>query len=458
MDTTTGNELAIKPVGKLVVKYAIPSIISLVVTALYNIVDQIFIGNAVGYLGNGATNVVFPITIIQHGLAMLLGCGCGAFLNIRLGQGKQRDAEKGVGNTIVVLIAMAIILTVLCYAFVEPLVRLFGATEGILPYALDYGKIIIVGFPFVIMYTGFNQIIRADGNPHMAMISMLSGAILNVILDYIFVFVLPWGVKGAALATIIGQAVSFFISLIFIFKLKHVKLDRKCFRMEGRIIGDVVGIGTSSFITQAAIVVYTAVMNNVLVQYGAQSVYGSDIPIAAIGVVMKVNAVLINIVIGIVIGGQPLISYNYGAKNFKRVKQAFKTVVLLSIIISIFAFIAFQLFPEGISEIFGKENEMYTEFAVKCFRIVLLLCIPNAFQLVSGIFIQSIGKPTLAILISLSRQLIFLIPAILIMSHFFGIEGALWGFPLADALAFILAVICTICELNKMKGVQINEQ
>lgn len=336
MDTTTGNELAIKPVGKLVVKYAIPSIISLVVTALYNIVDQIFIGNAVGYLGNGATNVVFPITIIQHGLAMLLGCGCGAFLNIRLGQGKQRDAEKGVGNTIVVLIAMAIILTVLCYAFVEPLVRLFGATEGILPYALDYGKIIIVGFPFVIMYTGFNQIIRADGNPHMAMISMLSGAILNVILDYIFVFVLPWGVKGAALATIIGQAVSFFISLIFIFKLKHVKLDRKCFRMEGRIIGDVVGIGTSSFITQAAIVVYTAVMNNVLVQYGAQSVYGSDIPIAAIGVVMKVNAVLINIVIGIVIGGQPLISYNYGAKNFKRVKQAFKTVVLLSIIISSF--------------------------------------------------------------------------------------------------------------------------
>ena len=292
----------------------------------------------------------------------------------------------------------------------------------------------------------------------MAMISMLSGAILNVILDYIFVFVISWGVKGAALATIIGQAISFFISLVYIFKLKSVKLDRKCFRMEGRIIGDVVGIGASSFITQAAIVVYTAVMNNVLVQYGAQSVYGPDIPIAAIGVVMKVNAVLINIVIGIVIGGQPLISYNYGAKNFKRVKQTLKIVVLFSIVISIFAFIAFQFFPESISEIFGKENELYTEFAVKCFRIVLLLCIPNAFQLVSGIFIQSIGKPALAILISLSRQVIFLLPAILIMPHFFGIEGALWGFPIADALAFIFAVICTIREFKKMKGVQINEQ
>lgn len=458
MDTNIENELAVKPVGKLIVKYAIPSVISLIVTALYNIVDQIFIGNAVGYLGNGATNVVFPITIIQHGLAMLLGCGCGAFLNIRLGQGKQRDAEKGVGNTIVALIALAIILPVLCYSLVEPLVKLFGATEGILPYALDYGKIIIIGFPFVIMYTGLNQIIRADGNPHMAMISMLSGAILNVFLDYLFVFQIPWGVKGAALATIIGQAVSFFISLVYIFKLKHVKLDRKCFRMEGRIIGDVVGIGASSFITQAAIVVYTAVMNNVLVQYGAQSVYGPDIPIAAIGVVMKVNAVLINIVIGIVIGGQPLISYNYGAKNYKRVKESFKIVILLSIIISIFAFIAFQVFPEEVSGIFGKENELYTEFAVKCFRIMLLLCIPNAFQLVSGIFIQSIGKPGLAMLISLSRQMIFLIPAILIMPHFFGIEGALWGFPIADALAFILAVICIIREFKKMKGVQINEQ
>ena len=345
-NTIPENELAAKPVGKLIVKYAIPSIISLIVTALYNIVDQIFIGNAVGYLGNGATNVVFPITIIQHGLAMLLGCGCGAFLNIRLGQGKKRDAEKGVGNTVIALIALAVILPVLCYVFVEPLAKLFGATEAILPYALDYGKIIIVGFPFVIMYTGLNQIIRADRNPHMAMISMASGAILNVFLDYLFVFIIPWGVKGAALATVIGQAVSFFISLVHIFKLKSVNLDRKCFKMEGRIIGDVVSIGASSFITQAAIVVYTAVMNNILVQYGAQSVYGPDIPIAAIGVVMKVNAVLINIVIGIVIGGQPLISYNYGAKNFKRVKESFKLVVLFSIIISILAFMTFQFFPE----------------------------------------------------------------------------------------------------------------
>ena len=450
------NELATAPVGKLVAKFAIPSVISLVATQLYNIVDQIFIGNGVGYIGNGATNVVFPITVIAHGLAMLLGCGCAAFLNLRLGEGKRQEAEKGVGNSLILLIALAIILPMLCYIFVTPLVKLFGATDNILPYALDYGKVIILGFPFVILYTGLNQIIRADGSPKLAMVSMLSGAILNVFLDYIFIFPLQMGVRGAAIATITGQGVSFLIALIGIFKLNHIKLTRRSFKIEGKIIGSVCSIGASSFIVQAAIVLFTAIMNNALVKYGALTKYGADIPVSAMGIVMKVNAILINIIVGISIGGQPLISYSYGARNFQRVKQAFKVVLVSCIIVSVAAFIVFEFFPEQLSNLFGEEGDLYTEFAIKAFRILLCLCILNAAQQCSGIFMQSIGKPGLSMFLSLTRQVIFLIPAILIMSYAFGLDGALWACPVADALAFIIAAIFMVIEIRKMKGGHIN--
>lgn len=423
------------------------------VTSLYNIVDQIFIGNGVGYLGNGATNVVYPITVIAHGLAMLLGCGCAAFLNLRLGEKKQKDAEKGVGNTLIALVALAIILPMICYAFVTPLCKLFGATETILPYALDYGKVIIMGFPFVIMYTGLNQIIRADGSPRLAMVSMMSGAILNVFLDYLFIYPLNMGVRGAAIATIIGQGVSFLIAVYGIFRLNHVKLSKQCFRMEGRVIGGVCSIGASSFITQAAIVVFTAVMNNTLVKYGALSKYGSDIPISAMGIVMKVNAILINIIVGIAIGGQPLISFSYGAKNYKRTKQAFRAVVITSVIVSCLAFIVFEFFPEQLSSVFGNEDALYTEFAVLCFRTLLILCIPNAFQMASGVFIQSIGKPVVSMILSLLRQVVFLIPLILIMSSIWGLNGALWACPVADALACIVSIILVVREFRNMKEV-----
>ncbi|MBQ8382345.1 MAG: MATE family efflux transporter [Clostridia bacterium] len=435
------------------IKFAIPSVISLVVTQLYNIVDQIFIGNGVGYLGNGATNVVFPITVIAYGLAMLLGCACAAFLNLRLGEGKQKDAEKGVGNSLTLLVALAVILPALCYCFVTPLVRLFGATDTILPYALDYGKIIILGFPFVILYTGLNQIIRADGSPKLAMVSMLSGAVLNVILDYIFIFPLQMGVKGTAIATVVGQAVSLIIALFGIFRLKHVRLTKECFLPDGKIIAGVCSIGASSFIVQAAIVLFTAVMNNVLVKYGALTKYGSDIPIAAMGIVMKVNAIIINVIVGISIGGQPLISYSYGAKNYQRVKQAFKTVLLSCVAVGILVFVLVEFFPAQVLGLFGDEGGLYTEFAVKCFRILLCLCILNAAQQCSGIFMQSIGKPGVSMFLSLTRQVIFLIPAVLLMSYFFGLEGALWACPVADAVAFAVAAVFMVREIRKMKQV-----
>lgn len=446
------NELAVKPIGGLVAKFAIPSVVSLTVTALYNIVDQIFIGNKIGYIGNGATNVVFPITAIAHGLAMLVGCGCAAFMNLCLGKGRQKDADKGVGNMVVVLIGLSIILPLLSEVFLTPLLRLFGATSAILPYAQEYGRIIIAGFPFVIMYTGFNQTIRADGNPKMAMVSMFSGAVLNVILDAWFMYGLELGIKGAAWATIIGQCVSFVISLVCMFRLKNIYLNKSCFIIKWHIIGRVCAIGVSSFITQAEIVVLTAVMNNVLVKYGAMSKYGEDIPMTAIGIVMKVNSVLTNIIAGIAIGGQPIISFNYGAKKYDRVRKTFKILAVSAVIVSGIAFLGFQLIPDKISGIFGNESELYTEFAVKGFRIYLMFVVLIAFTNVAGVFIQSVGKPLKSSILSLSRQIVFLIPAILIFAAIWGVEGALWAGPVADGLAFILAVVFVALEFRSMKN------
>lgn len=454
-EETTGspkeNELAVRPVGSLVAKFAIPSVVSLTVTALYNIVDQIFIGNKIGYLGNGATNVVFPITAIAHGLAMLVGCGCAAYMNLCLGKGRQKDADKGVGNTVVMLLLLSVFLPLFSEIFLTPLLHLFGATSTILPYVQEYGCIIVAGFPFVIMYTGFNQTIRADGNPKMAMVSMFSGAVINVVLDAWFMYGIEMGIKGAAWATIIGQGVSFIISLIYMFRLKNIYLNKGCFLIRWSTVGRVCAIGVSSFITQAEIVILTAVMNNVLVKYGGMSKYGEDIPMTAIGIVMKVNSVLTNIIAGIAIGGQPIISFNYGAKQFTRVKHTFKLLVISAVVVSGIAFLCFQLIPAQISGIFGNESELYTEFAVKGFRIYLMCVILIAFTNVAGVFIQSIGKPVKSSILSLARQLVFLIPLILLFASIWGVEGALWAGPVADSLAFILAVVFVVLEFRKMK-------
>lgn len=444
------NELAVKSIGKLVAKFAIPSVISLTVTALYNIVDQIFIGNKIGYLGNGATNVVFPITALAHGLAMLLGCGCAAYMNLNMGKGKNKEADKGVGNTIVSLVLLAIILPLLCELLLSPLLNIFGATTANKLLAIAYGRIIVAGFPFVIMYSGLNQIIRSDGNPKMAMVSMLSGAIINVGLDAWFMYGLNLGIKGAAWATIIGQGISFLISLACIFKLKNVHLTKECFKMKGSTIGRICAIGVSSFITQAEIVILTIVMNNVLVKYGAQSAYGEDIPMTAMGIAMKVNSALTNIIAGIAIGGQPIISFNYGAKQYDRVKKTYKTCVIAAVLVSTVAFLSFQLIPEYISGIFGNEGELYTAFACKAFRIYLMFVILIAVVNVSGVFIQSIGKPVKSAVLTLVRQVICQCPAIVIFAAVGGVEAALWAGPVADGIAFLMAVVFMIYEFRQI--------
>ncbi len=443
MDTTVTktNPLGTERIGKLVLTFAVPSIISMVVNALYNIVDQIFIGQGVGYLGNGATNVVMPMTVIAIALSLLIGDGAAAYLSLKLGEGDEKSAARGVGCSISVMAIVGIILCILFNLFLEPLCILFGATEDILPYAMDYGRIISYGILFSSIDSGMAGMIRADGSPKFSMAGLLVGCITNIILDPIFIFVFHWGVKGAAWATIAGQILNAFLYLAYIWKFKSIKLDKECFRISGKVMAKVSSLGVSSFITQIAIVLVMAVTNNVLVSYGAESKYGAEIPLTTIGITMKVNQIVSAVLLGLATGAQPIFGYNYGSGQKDRVKQAYRIVLAVSTIVLILAFLVFQFAPMSIVNLFGSESELYNEFAVKCFKIFLLACPINGLQMATGVFFQAIGKPTQATVLSLSRQIVYLLPATMLLPMVLGVEGALWAGPLADVLAFITTLI-----------------
>ncbi|MDL2236424.1 MATE family efflux transporter [Christensenellaceae bacterium OttesenSCG-928-K19] len=450
MEKSEQNYLATQPVGKLVAKFAIPGIISLVVNALYNIVDQIFIGQGVGYIGNSATNVVFPITVITLAFALMIGDGGAAFLSLKLGEKDTKSAQKGVGNALMLSIIVGVLFLVLFSALLPQTMSVFGATDAIMPYALEYGGVIVFGLPFVIVGTALNSMIRADGSPKFAMFSMILGAVINTILDPIFIFVFDMGVGGAALATIIGQGASFALSLSYIVKFKTVKITRKTMRLEGKICKKVLGLGISSFITQVAITIVVIVTNNLLASYGAQSQYGAEIPLAVMGIVMKVNQILIGIIVGIGTGAQPILGYNYGAKNYDRVKQTFRLAIVLASVVSAIGFVLFNFFPEGIIGLFGSEDALYNEFAVKAFRLFLMLCIFNGFQTVSGIYFQATGRPVKASLLSLSRQILILVPAAFLLSYLFGVDGVLMSGACADGIAFVLTLVFVVREYRML--------
>ncbi|MCD8108487.1 MAG: MATE family efflux transporter [Clostridiales bacterium] len=435
------NPLGTERIGKLIVMFSIPSIISLVVNAFYNIIDQIFIGQSVGYLGNGATNVVMPLTVIIIALALMVGDGSAAFLSLKLGQSDAESAAKGVGNGIVMTIAAGIILCILFQIFLRPLCLLFGATEDILPYALDYGRIISWGVLFAAIDSSLASIIRADGSPKYSMAGLLIGCATNIILDPVFIFICGWGVKGAATATILGEILNAVFYLAYLRKFKSIRMKKECFVLSGNVMKKVCSLGISSFIQQFAIVLIMAVTNNVLVIYGARSVYGSDIPLTTIGITMKVNQILIAAVMGMASGAQPIFGYNYGNQQVDRVKKTYRLVLTASTVILIIAFLIFQFKPMSIVRLFGSESDLYNEFAVKCFRIFLLACPLNGCQMVTSVFFQAIGKPKLATVLSLTRQVIFFIPAALLLPLALGVEGVLWTGAFADTLAFIVSVI-----------------
>lgn len=441
------NPLGTAPVGCLIRKYAIPCVISLVVNGLYNIVDQIFIGHGVGYLGNSATNVVFPLTVLCVALGVLFGDAATTYMSLKLGESKQNAANKGVGNGITMSILVSVVLLLASAVFLKPIAYLFGCTETVEPYAMGYGGIVLFGFPFIIISTALNSMIRADGSPKLAMISLVAGAIFNTITDPIFIFVFDWGVEGAAIATIMGQFLSLLISLSYMKKWKSVILVKPDFRLSKKTVKEMLPLGVASFINQMATVIMTAVVNVTLTKYGLNSIYGTDIPLAVMGITLKINQIFLFIVVGIATGAQPVISFNYGARAYNRVLEALKICLKSAFVTSVIAFCIFQFAPMSIVSLFGAEEGLYNEFAVNSLRVFLLFCILNGFQTLASIFMQAVEKPIHAMILSLSRQIVFLIPFVLLLPKRLGIEGVLWAGPAADGLAFVLAffVLIRVC-------------
>lgn len=446
------NILGKEKIGKLIIKFSIPCIISMLVNSLYNIVDQIFIGQGVGYLGNGATNVVFPLVMIGLAFSLMLGDGASAYLSLKLGEKKKKEAETGICNGILLSAIVSILFCLITLIFLPQFLKLFGCTENLKEYAMIYGKIIAIGFPFSMIGTTLNSIIRADGSPKYSMVSMVAGAILNTILDPIFIFVFHKGVEGAAVATVISQILTFLLNIIYIKRFKTITISKESFRLKANVCKKIASLGISSFITQMSIVCVMTAENNLLGKYGANSKFGAEIPITVLGIVMKISQILNSIIIGIAAGSQPILGYNYGAKKYDRVKQTLKIVLGSSLVISTIAFLLFQTIPNKLILIFGSGDENYMEFACLAFRIYLLLCIFNGVQIPSGIFFQAIGKSTKSAILSLSRQILILIPSMIILSHIYGIMGVLSAGPVADGLAFILALILLIKESKELKN------
>ncbi len=438
-------------------KFSIPCVLSLLVSALYNIVDQIFIGNSeLSALGNAATGVVFPIFIIAQAFAWCFGDGCAAYLNICQGKKDTQSAHKAIGTGIIVTIFASIVLMAIFFPLKRQLLTLFGASENSIGMAIEYFNIILAFFPVYMLSNMMNAVIRADGSPAWSMASMTIGAIINIILDPVFIFGLHWGMKGAALATVIGQFVSFVISFLYFFRTKTFKLMRKSFIPDFKAFSSAFKLGTSSFITQMTIVIISLVCNIMLAKYGAMSHYGVDIPIAIIGIESKVFTVVINLVVGIVLGCQPIIGYNIGAKNYSRVKKLYKSILLCTIVIGVISTLLFELAPQAVVGIFGTPTnipnpEDYWIFAEKTFRIFLSLVTFTCIIKMTSIFFQAVGKPTQAVISSMIRDIVCFIPLILILPKFFGIEGILFAAPIADFIAMIVAAALTVAFMRSLK-------
>lgn len=448
--TEKNNPLASAPVPKLMAEFAIPSIIGMLVSALYNIVDQFFIGQGVGTDGNAATNIAFPFSTLCIAAALLLGIGGASCFNLTMGKGDSKRAGYFAGNALTMLAGIGIVIAAFTLIFLTPLLKLFGSPDDIMPYAKDYVAVSAIGFPFLILATGGGHIIRADGSPGMTMILNLAGAVINTILDALFVLGFDWGMKGAAAATVIGQVVSAILVILYIRKFKTVKLTAKHFVPQLKVVSRVCAIGMASCFNQLAIAIVQVVLNNSLKHYGSLSIYGEKEPLAVAGIVMKVNMIVFSIVIGLAQGTQPIQSFNYGAKNYSRVKSSYKLALGIAAVISVISFIFFQLIPKQILGLFGEGTETYFEFGSRFFRIFLFFTWLNCIQPISSTFFTSIGKPIKGVFLSLTRQIIFFVPILLVLPKFMGIDGILYTGPICDLLSGIVALAMTIFEFRLM--------
>ena len=445
------NPLATESEGKLIAKFAIPAIISMLVSAMYNIVDQIFIGQGVGMLGNAATNVAFPVTTIATALALLLGIGGASNYNLEMGAGREQRASSIAGTALSTLVITGAVLALVVLLFLRSLLGLFGATTDVMPYAVDYLGITAVGLPFYVLSIGGNHIVRADRSPTYSMTCVLTGAVINTILDPLFIFGFGWGIKGAAWATVIGQVVSGILVIIYFGKFRKMYLETGMLKPSAECLKAIVSLGMASCINQIAMAIVQIVMNNILRYYGGLSVYGSDIPIACVGVISKVNQVFMAICIGISQGCQPIWGFNYGAKKYDRVRLAYRYSMIACTAIATVFFLCFQLFPHQIVSIFGTGSDLYFQFAERYLKIFMFMTFANGIQPMSSGFFTSIGKAKLGIVMSLTRQVLFLMPLIVVFSLIMGIDGVMYAGPIADAAAFVLAILFARRELVAMK-------
>ena len=451
-----GNPLGNAPVRALMIKFAIPSIIGMLVSALYNMIDQLFIGKAIGTLGNTATSIAFPFTTGCMALALLFGIGGASCFNLTMGMGDKKRAPYFAGNSLMLLAVSGVLLSAFTLVYLTPLLKRFGASDAVLPYAKEYVKYTAFGFPFLILTAGGGHIIRADGSPKITMLCNITGAVINTILDAVFVLGLHWGMKGAAIATVIGQFVSAMIVVVYCFNFKTVYLFGRHLVPMGSIISRICSIGMASCFNQLAIAVVQIVLNNSLRHYGGLSKYGADDPIAVAGIVMKVNMIVFSIVIGLAQGTQPIESFNYGAKNYDRVKSAFWMAVKAGAAISIVAFVLFQLFPKQILSAFANENasEGYYEFGAKFFRIFLFFTWINCLQPITSTFFTSIGKSIKGVFLSLTRQILFFLPLLIFLPMIWKINGITYTGPIADGLSAIVAIIMARQEFKIMRELE----
>lgn len=449
-------DLGKEKINTLLLSFAIPCVISMLINSVYNIVDQIFIGKGVGTLGNAATNVIFPLVIIANAISGLIGNGASANLSLRLGEKKEDEAKKCIGSAITLTIIVSIVFSIIIYLLLPNLVYLLGCTKNVYHYALDYGRIILIGAPFMITYSSIASIIRADGSPKYSMILLVVGAIINIILDPIFIFTFNMGVKGGAIATVVGQVVSCIMALVYIPKIKSVKLEKSDFKLD-KSITRTLGLGLSSFITQATVLALFVFMNNIMTKYGATSKFGSDIPLSVYGVISKINSLYISTILGISIGSQPIIGFNYGAGNYSRVRETLKKVLVINMIVGIIFNTIFFLFPTELAGIFISKTDpsydLFMEFAVLMCRSFLLVCCLNFLEMTTSIVVQSLGNVKKATAVSFIRQIILFIPIALILCILCkkGIYGALYAGCISDSMTFVISIFILLSEYKKLK-------
>lgn len=449
MNKETNNPLGVQPVNRLLSQFAIPSIISMLVGSLYNIVDQFFIGQRVGELGNAATNIAFPLSTSCLALALLIGIGGSSAFNLAMGSGHEKRAVNIMGNAVVLLAGSGLVLSIITLLFLKPLLLFFGSPKAVLPYAMEYTKITAFGFPFLLLSTGGGHLIRADGRPRITMLCNLVGAVLNTILDALFVFGLNLGMSGAALATIIGQIVSGALAIGYLMHGKTVTIRRENLRIKWENVTRIASLGMAPCSNQVAMMVVQIIMNQSLKHYGSHSIYGENIPIACAGIITKVNMIFMSFVIGLSQGLQPIASFNYGAGKKGRVKEAYIKAISIGAVLAVIAFLMFQFFPRQIISIFGDGSELYYQFAIRYFHVFLFFTFVNFMQPITSNFFTAIGKPKVGSFLALTRQILFLLPLILLFPLFLGIDGIMCAGPVADCLA---AVVCFIMVYRELRN------